>query len=135
MNFSKRPLHSGCRPVARIFRGGSVPQERGLNNECWNDQYAVQVPKTHREECPTYGLTEIGTIFDGTGNFCERRRKREPVESLGAFPPPPPPMIKFSNLKALKCHFQHSPAKIDRYFLLNFYKRALSSALLYFHNK
>ena len=34
------------------------------------------VPKTHKEECPTHGLTEMGTNFNGTENFCERRRLR-----------------------------------------------------------
>ena len=98
-----------------------------------------------------YGLTGIGTTFNDRVNFCERRR-REPLGGSGGIlhpptpppppPPPPPPSRKFSNLKALKRHFQHSRAddyvekvlKINRYFLLDFEKRALSSAVKYFQN-
>ena len=65
----------------------------------------MQVPKKHREVCPAYGVPEIGTIFNGKGNFCKRRR-REVAGGLGGLPPPPP--RKFSDLKALKRHFQHS---------------------------
>ena len=90
-----------------------------------------------RVACQTYRLTEIETILNGKVNFCERRRC-EPLGSLGACSP-----RKDSNLVALKRHFQHSradscvvkvPAKIDRYFLLKFGKRALSSAVKYFQN-
>ena len=35
----------------------------------------MQVPKTHREVCPAYGVPEIGTVFNGTGSFCERQRR------------------------------------------------------------
>ena len=77
-----------------------------------------------RAESQTEGLSEIWPTFNGRVNFCERRR-REPLGALGASPP-----RKFSNLKILKRHFQHSGAdscvemvpKIDRYFLLNFDK-------------
>ena len=70
-------------------------------------------------------------------NFCERQR-RELLGGCGGNAPP----RKFSNLKALKRHFQHSQAdscvknvpKIDRYFLLNFDKKTLSLDILNFHN-
>ena len=74
----------------------------------------MQVLKTHREEYPTYGVREIGTTFNGT-----------------------------ENLKALKRHFQHSQAdscikkvrpKLIVIFFLTLTKRALSTAVLYFHN-
>ena len=38
----------------------------------------MQVPKTHREVCLAYGIPEIGTIFNGKGNFCERRSRELP---------------------------------------------------------
>ena len=69
--------------------------------------------------------------------------KAQPLEGLsGHAPSPPPHPRKFSNLKALKRHFQHSQAdscekkvpKIDRYFRLNMDKRALSLAVVYFRN-
>ena len=52
-----------------------------------------------RTLCPTYGLTETGTTFNGSGKFCE------PLGGFGACSP-----RKCSNLKALKHHFQHSQA-------------------------
>ena len=50
------------------------------------------------------------------------------------------PLRKFSNLKALKPHFQHSKAdsciknvpKIDRYFLLNFDKKSVFISCIIF---
>ena len=27
-----------CRPVAKIFHGGCIPQEPGPNNKCWSDR-------------------------------------------------------------------------------------------------
>ena len=42
----------------------------------------MQVPKTHREVRPAYGVPEIGTISNGTGNVCERR-KRELLVGFG----------------------------------------------------
>ena len=88
-------------------------------------RYAT-VPKTHREECPTLGLTEMGTTFNGTENLCECRRRA----SKGVWEHPP---RKCSNLKALKRHLQCSQAdscvkmvsKIDHYFLLNFGKKSV----------
>ena len=86
------------------------------------------VPKTHKEECPTHGLTEMGTNFNGTENFCERRRLRG-SESL---------FFK----KKHHFQFQHSQAdscvkmkfrKLIVIFFLALAKRALSSAVLYFH--
>ena len=96
--------------------------------------YAIQLPKTHGAECPTYGLLNWNrATFNGTGNICERRR-REPLGGLGACYP-----RKFSNLKALKRHFQHSQAdsciknvpKIDRYFLFNFERKERCNQLYY----
>ena len=84
----------------------------------------LQVQKTRAgAECPTYGLLNWNqATFNGIENFCERWRL-EPLGGSGGIPP-----RKFSNLKALKCYFQHYQAdsciknvpKIDRYFLLNF---------------
>ena len=76
---------------------------------------------------------------------CSPPAKAQPLEGLSGHapsPPPPPHPRKFSNLKALKRHFQHSQAdscekkvpKIDRYFRLNMDKRALSLAVVYFRN-
>ena len=65
----------------------------------------MQVLKTHREECPTYGVSEIGMTFNGTENFCDLRG-RELVGGGGGARP----QRNFSNLKALKRHFQHSQA-------------------------
>ena len=70
--------------------------------------------------------SQMGTTFNGTGK-CYERRRREPLGRSGACSP-----RKFSNLKALKRHFQHSQAnscvkkvpKIDRYFL-NFDKNCV----------
>ena len=120
------------RPVARIFffffwGGGYVPQEPGTNILMF-EWYAMQVPKIHRAEWQTYWVTEFGTSFSSAGNTCERRR-REPLGGSGGMPCPG----KFSNLKALKCHFQHSQAescvkmvpKIDCYFLLNLTKKSV----------
>ena len=82
----------------------------------------------------------ISTTFNGSVNFCERRR-REPLWGYGGMGACP--ARKFSNLNALKRDFQHSRAdscvekvpKIDRYFLLNIFdKRTLSSAVIYFQN-
>ena len=130
---------TSARPVARIFvwggrgGGGCVPREPGPNILMF-EWYAMQVPKIHRAEWRTYGVIEIGTSFNATGKTCERRR-RDPLGGSGGMPPSPPPPHppsgKFSNLKALKCHFQHSRAescvkkvpKIDRYFLLNLTKK------------
>ena len=39
-----------------------------------------------KEDCQTYGLTEIGMTFNGKVNLCERRR-RKPVGGLGACKP------------------------------------------------
>ena len=71
----------------------------------------------------------MGTTFNGRGNRCEWRR-REPLGGgeVGAYPP-----RKFSNMKALKPHFQYSQANscvkkvpiIDRYFL-NFDKNSVA---------
>ena len=80
----------------------------------------MQVPKTHSEVCPAYGIPEIGTIFNGTGNLCERRRL-ELLGGLGAYPP----AENFNIWKPFKKrHLQHSQAdscvkkvlKIDHYF-------------------
>ena len=43
--------------------------------------------KDTRTMCPTYGLTEIGTTFNGNGKFCERQR-REPLGRFGGHAPP-----------------------------------------------
>ena len=87
----------------------------------------MQVPKTHRAECPNYGVGQMGTTFNGTGNCW-----RELLGESGCMPPPPPKKKKISNLKALKRHFQQSHVnscvkkvpKIDRYFL-NFDKNSV----------
>ena len=63
----------------------------------------MQVPKTDMEVCPAYGVPEIGAIFSGKGNFCERRKCELPG-GVGGCPPP----RKFSDLKALERHFQYS---------------------------
>ena len=63
---------------------------------------------------------------------------RELLGGSGGIVPP----RKLSDLKALKGHFQNSQAdscvkkvpKIDRYLSLTLIERALSSAVLYFHN-
>ena len=90
-----------------------------------------------RAECPTYGVSLMGTTFNGRGSRCEWRR-REPLGGgggggeeggeVGAYPP-----RKFSNMKALKPHFQYSQANscvkkvpiIDCYFL-NFDKNSVA---------
>ena len=114
------------RPVARFFCGGCVTQEPEPNLLMF-EWYAMHVPKMDRAEWRTYGLIEIGTSFNATGNSCERIR-REPVWGSGGMAP-----RKFSNLKALKCHLQHSQAesdvkiipKTDRYFFLNLTKKSV----------
>ena len=97
--------------------------------------YAMQLSKTHGAECPIYVLLNWNrAMFNGTGNFCERRR-REPLGGVGACP-----HRKFSNLKALKRNFQHSQAdscvkkvsKIDCYFLLSFDKKSVAISCIVF---
>ena len=63
----------------------------------------MQVPKIHRAEGPSYGLTEIGTTFNSTGKTCERRRR----ESLGGSGGMHPQKI-FKSEGLIKRHFQHS---------------------------
>ena len=98
----------------------------------------MQLPKTHGAECSTYILLNWNqATFNGTHtwNFCERRR-RKALGGLGASPPPAP--RKFSNLKALKRHFQQADScvkkvwKIDRFFLLNFDKKGVAFSCIIF---
>ena len=65
----------------------------------------MQVTKTNTEVCPAYGVPEIGRIFNGTGNFCERQWSELLVRCGGMLP-----LRKFSYLKTLKRYFQHSQA-------------------------
>ena len=90
--------------------------------------YAMQLPKTHGAECPTYGILNLNRVsFNCTENFWEHRR-REPLGRCGGMPP-----RKISNLKALKRNFQHSQAdscvqkvpKIDCYFLRYFDEKSI----------
>ena len=121
------PNRPRSRSVARIFRRGEcVPQEPGPNILMF-EWYAMQAPKIHRAEWPTYGVIEIGTSINWYRKYLQAPKARASVwRGLGACP-----LRKFSNLKALKCHFQHSQAescvkkvpKIDRYFLLNLTKQ------------
>ena len=46
----------------------------------------MQVPKIHGAESPTYGLTEIGTTFNGIGNICECQRRVRLGGSGGMLP-------------------------------------------------
>ena len=46
--------------------GGGVPQEPGPNL-LMLEWYAMQVPKIHRAEWPTNGLTEMGSSFNSIG--------------------------------------------------------------------
>ena len=57
-----------------------------------------------RAECQTYGLTDIATTFNGMVTFASAKGASL-FGGLGACP-----LKKFSNLKALKRHFQHSRA-------------------------
>ena len=114
------------RLVARIFRGGC---KRPITGTIFFNVGMIRYTssKDTHAEWPTYGQTEIGTTFNGTGKISEQGR-HEPLGGSGGMPP-----RKFSNLKALKRHFQHSQAnsyvkkvlKIDRYFLLNFDKKSI----------
>ena len=58
----------------------------------------MQVPKTHREVRPAYGVPEIGTISNGAGNVCERR-KRELLVGFGGMPPPQKKIFRSESLK------------------------------------
>ena len=96
--------------------GGCVPQEPGPNNEC----LTMQLPKTRGGRVTNL---QNRATFNGTGNFCEGRR-REPLGGSGGMPPPQ----KIFKPESLKHHSQHYQAnsciknvpKIDRYFLVNF---------------
>ena len=46
----------------------------------------MQVPKIHRAECPTYGLTQMGRTFNSTGKIGERQRRKPLGESGGMLP-------------------------------------------------
>ena len=78
-----------------------------------------------KAQCQTYGLTKIGTTFNGGENFSERACR-------GVWGHASP--RKFSYLKTLKYPFLHSRtdscvekvSKIERYFLLNFDKSVLT---------
>ena len=56
----------------------------------------MQVPKIHGAESPTYGLTEVGTTFNGTGNICERQRRERLGGSGGMLPQE---IFKYESLK------------------------------------
>ena len=86
----------------------------------------MQVPKIHRAECPTYGVTKMGRTFNSTRKNCEHGR-REPLGGSGGMPRQK--IFKSESLKTR--HFQHSQAdscvkkvpKIDRYFFLTLTKK------------
>ena len=99
-DISPRPFQNQPR-IARIFCGGGggcVPQEPGPNI-LMLEWYAMIVPKIHRAEWPTYGLTEMGRSFNGTTN------------------------PHFLHSQADSC--VNKVPKIDRYFLLNFDKKSV----------
>ena len=112
-------------PVTRIFHGG---RGGGAYLKNWDPIINVGMIRCAssgdicKAECPTYRITEIGTTFNVMGNICERRR-HEPLGGGGGDGACAP--RTFSNLKALKLHFQHSQVdscvkkvpKTDRYFL------------------
>ena len=91
------------RPVARFFRGGVRASITEPNNEIINVEMTRYASSEDRAVGPTNlrTVSQMGTTFNGTGNCCERRRRKPLGGGVGGMPPP----RKFSILKALKSPF------------------------------
>ena len=64
--------------------GGCEPQKSGPNNLCWNDMPCKFL--RHKGAVSNLKIvTEIGTSFNGSGKFCESRR-RVPLGLSGGMP-------------------------------------------------
>ena len=93
----------------------------------------MQVPKTHREVCPAYGVPEIGTIINGTGNFCEhRKRELQRGSGGGGWRGTPPQEIFRSEI--LKNAIASCVEKVPKYFVifLNFDKKSVAISCIIF---